>query len=207
MVKTTTDLIAKEGVKPIAYTVLTLLVFSLLGWGFFTFITLVFLIGQFVFFYNPEREPEEGDELAILAPVDGKVKEVVYEEESVKVVIENNLIDPHFIRSPMDITVEKITQIRGLFLPLSNPASKNLNENSTMNFRFKRKKFSLDLQSGLVKVPINFYTQEKEKQLAGKRIGFFGGGVVTLTCPKEIEMKVSSGMNVKAGESLLGFLQ
>ncbi len=203
----TTDLIAQEGFKPILYTVLALFALSILDWDFLLFLGVIFLLGELLFFYNPEREAEESDESAIISPLDGKITDVKYNEDNIEITIENTIVDPHFIRSPIGITVESVDYTRGLFLPTSNDKAVSLNERATISFNHKRKKFSLFLQSGYAKVPISFYPEEKEKVAVSKRIGFFGGGIGILRCPLNSEIKVSSGINIKAGETLLGFVK
>jgi phosphatidylserine decarboxylase len=205
--KTTANLIAQEGIKPILYSVGVLIIFLILDIDFLFFLGTIFTIVQILFFYNPEREPEEVDELAVIAPVDGKIKEINIKENSVEIIIDNSLVDPHFIRSILEIAIEKIQYTRGVFLFRSNKNSNSLNESAILSFKHKRKKFSLILESSYIKFPISFYEKEKAKFLTGKRIGFFGGGIATLICPKEMESKVSVGTNIRAGESLLGFIK
>lgn len=205
--RTTTDLIAKEGIKTVLYTVIALIAFMMLDWGFLSFLASLFLISSLIFFYNPEREAEENDDLAVVSPLEGKVKNIVVKKDTIAVEIENSVIDPHLIRSPLDITAAKSSVKRGLFLFSSNENREALGERGRLEFDSQGRKFSLELLSGYIKFPISFYTDREGVAKRSKRIGFFGGGDGVFHMPKKTDLKISIGDNLRAGETLIGFLR
>ncbi len=202
-----TDLILKEGFKPLFYAFVALVVLFFLGFGLLSLIAVAAIVLIFFFFINPEREPEEEDAFAVIAPIDGKITEIAPHSDGVAITISNFFLDPHLIRAPFDTEIESIKIRHGVFLSLSNPNAQALNQRGEIVFKNKNARFVLTLLNSLINIENSFYVKEREPIKANKRVGFFGGGQGVFHCPKNVDLKVSTGDNLKAGESLIGFIK
>lgn len=200
----TTNIILREGFKPLFFIVIALGIFAILDWGIFALISFFFLALGVIFFLNPEREPEEEDEYTIIAPIDGKIKKIEPREDGVNIFIGNFFLDPHVVRSPFNGNIEKIETRGGLFLPLSNENAKKLNQKSQITFKKDNEKYSLSLLNANFNFMNSFYVKENSYISTSKRVGFFPSGEAIFSCPKNVDLKVSTGDNLKAGETLIG---
>ncbi|MCF6173301.1 MAG: hypothetical protein L3J44_05900 [Campylobacteraceae bacterium] len=98
---TTTELIAKEGWGIVGFyflLFLVALVLNFLPWVFF-----FILLGSIFAFRNFERIPDEDDKMALLSPIDGKIKDIskvisTDGSEYLKLEIRKNILDASLLR-------------------------------------------------------------------------------------------------------------
>lgn len=203
----TTNFILFNGYKPILISFVIFLVLFFLGFDFLSFVMFIVTAIYIVYYLNPEREPEEMDPLAIIAPIDGKITAINPHSDKVEIVISNFFTDIHVIRAPFDCVIEKTKKFTGTNLVLSNPNAKALNTKLCIGFEKNGHKFSLNLTSSIFKIKnLLFFTEGSLIRLA-RRIGFFSGGEAVFICPINVDLKVSVGDNLKGAKTLIGFIR
>ena len=198
--------IAKAGYKYI-FVFLILFLLSLL-FGvlplLFTFLFLFFLY----FFRDPEREPFTDDKLALLSPIDGKIKEVELskfdDNEVAKIVIQKPFFGVGTLRAVSDAKVSDIKRRHGLFLCQAMKISEILNERAIIRFEKDKIKFAMKIIAGVFSRSLEIYNVSALK--ASRKFGFLGSGEVILYLPRDTKICVSVGESVKAA-SLLGYFE
>lgn len=206
---TTTQLIAKEGWKYVAFTLALFLV--ALATGIFEWLFLVLFLVSVYLFRNPERIPVEDDALVILAPIDGKITAIekirnpLFEKgECLKVTVESSFFDVSMVRSPCGVSVENTQRKHGLFLSPSHAHASVVNEQVLLTCKRRDKHLLMRIIAGTFSRKIElFKTRGPLKQ--GQRCGILVDGSVELLLPKDVRIKASMGDSVKAGESVLGY--
>ena len=198
--------IAKAGYK---YIFVFLILFLLsLTFGvlplLFTFLFLFFLY----FFRDPEREPFADDKLALLSPIDGKIKEVGLskfdDNEVAKIVIQKPFFGVGTLRAISDASVTEVKKRHGLFLCQAMKISEMLNERAIIRFEKGNIKFAMKIIAGVFSRSLEIYNITSLK--ASRKFGFLGSGEVILYLPRDTKICVSVGENVKAA-SLLGYFE
>jgi len=208
-----TEIILKEG-YPFVFTSGGLFLLSLI-FHFNAFWQILFfvLFAFFVFFFrNPERIPEDESPGAVISPSDGEILEIVdaispiTKEESVKVSIRLSIFDVHIQRSPVNGEITAKEYIHGLFLSLGNPKASDLNEQNRVLFKSGENKIVVNQIAGFITRRIVDFGLFGRVKL-GERYGMIMfGSQVDLYLPKSCKLKVTEFQKVKAGESLIGFI-
>ena len=203
---TTTEIIAKEGWKYIAFSFAVFLLSV-----YIDFLPWVFL-GLFAFsvyiFRNPERLPNEDDEFALLAPSDGKVSFIEKIEfkgkEYIRVEIDKSILDVSLLRAPTKLSILGTKRRHGLFLPSSSELSKKLGESAFLECKSEFDSLYIVINAGLFSRKIDLFKTIGPLKPA-TRFGLLVEGSVELYVSIETRIKVSIGDEVKAGESVLGY--
>lgn len=198
--------IAKAGYKYI-FIFLILFVLSLL-FGIlpllFTFLFLFFLY----FFRDPEREPFADDRLALLSPIDGKIKEISIskfdDNEVAKIVIQKTFFGVGTLRAVSDSKIADIKRRHGLFLCQAIKISEILNERAIIRFEKENIRFAMKIIAGAFSRSLEISNVTSLK--ASRKFGFLGSGEVILYLPRDTKICVSVGESVKAA-SLLGYFE
>ena len=198
--------IAKAGYKYI-FIFLILFVLSLL-FGIlpllFTFLFLFFLY----FFRDPEREPFTDDRLALLSPIDGKIKEISIskfdDNEVAKIIIQKPFFGVGTLRAVSDAKVTDIKRRHGLFLCQAMKISEILNERAIIRFEKENIRFAMKIIAGVFSRSLEIYNVSTLK--ASRKFGFLGSGEVVLYLPRDTKICVSIGESVRAA-SLLGYFE
>lgn len=212
---TTTQIVAKEGM-PLVFGLwsLTLLIL-LFGESFFAKLFLLGLSAAvFYIFRNPERVPMERGAKVLMAPADGRITSILKvtegpfcNEERLLVSIETSLFNVPIIRSAVSGVVEEAIVKKGAFLPQTQVLAKKLNERALLLIRMDDEtRILLKLVSGSFGNKIGLYPKKEQRIEAGERIGFMIDGLVELYLPLSARIKVGLGDEVRAGESILGYL-
>jgi len=206
-----TEIILKEG-YPYIFTSLALFLISLL-FNFATFWQLVFFVIFCFFLYffrNPERMPEDNSKNAIISPSDGEIIEIsetiapIINKEMIKISIRLSLFDVHIQRVPIHSKITAKEYIHGMFLFLSDKKASELNEQNRVLFE--------GINTVVVNQIAGFITRRivdfgcKEVKLAQRYGMITFGSQVDLYIPKNSKIMVTEFQKVKAGESLIGFL-
>lgn len=198
--------IAKAGYKYI-FIFLILFVLSLL-FGIlpllFTFLFLFFLY----FFRDPEREPFADDRLALLSPIDGKIKEISIskfdDNEVAKIIIQKPFFGVGTLRAVSDAKVTDIKRRHGLFLCQAMKISEILNERAIIRFEKENIRFAMKIIAGVFSRSLEIYNVSALK--ASRKFGFLGSGEIVLYLPRDTKICVSVGESVKSA-SLLGYFE
>lgn len=205
---TTTQLIAKEGWRDVFFAgaifVLAWL-FSFMSWFFF----LVFA-GIAFLYRNPERIAQEEDENAIIAPVDGVVRSIEQVSASdgkkwLKVVIQKRFFDVGVVRSPMEMSLKEVYKKEGLPLASTSSLSPILRAKASFVFQKNASEVRMILYTGAYSRTINF-ASKRGRFKVGERLAFLSEGDVGLLLPLDARIKVVLNDEIKAGESVLGYL-
>ena len=190
--------LAKSGYKGAMVLVALLGVAILLGLGQLGFVFAVALVGWVYMFRNPERVALHLSDNALLAPIDGEIKQIQSVGDKCLITIESKIFDVGVIRSPLNIQNYQISQTYGIPLYFSR---KREFFNSKVEFCFGENKmifFPRFLHFSPLKSSIT--TLER-----GERMGFMKGEVQIEV--KNLETKLNVGDKVRGGESVLGYLQ
>ena len=206
-------MIAKEGYPFVIGTLFIFLFFLLFSSStFLQLITFALFLFMLYFFRDPERFPEDNSKNAIISPSDGVILEIskdispITNKEAIKISIRLSLFDVHIQRAPITSYIKAREYIRGAFLTISSKKASILNEQNRVLF------------SGIDEVVVNqiagFLTRRivmkkriGEKVNVGDRYGMIiFGSQVDLYLPIESDIRVVEFQEVKAGESLIGYL-
>ncbi|WP_299549356.1 hypothetical protein [uncultured Helicobacter sp.] len=202
--KTTTELIAKEGWKPLGVALLAFLFAWLLNWDFLAFVFLIVVLSIAYFYRNLERIAEDIADDCVLAPLDGVIKNIQNKEDGIHLSIKKPICFCGMLRMPLArlgrageaVELERVIGI------------KNGDEiiGERVKIAFKRDNESKK-RLYLTLYPKNFsqlvlYFWDLDFKL-GERLGFFLSGNAELVMPLNSELKVNIGDKIYAGQTLL----
>jgi len=209
-----TEIILKEGYPYIIVSFLIFLI-SLI----FSF-PLIFQLGFFIlflffvyFFRNPERIPQDESDGVIISPSDGTIILItdavspITKEESIKISIRLSIFDVHIQRSPIDGEMRAREYIHGEFLYLSDEKASELNEQNRVLFENDKAKIVVNQIAGFITRRIVMFRDLGKINLAQRYGMIMFGSQVDVYVPKNTVIKVSEFQKVKAGESILGFVE
>ena len=207
-----TEIILKEG-YPFLFISGVLFLISLffkfaLFWQLLFFVVFLFFL---YFFRNPERIAEDESEGAIISPSDGEIIEIIQtkapivNKEMIKISIRLSLFDVHIQRSPIKGEIKAKEYIHGMFLSLNSNKASELNEQHRVLF-VNNAEIVVNQIAGFITRRIVDFEKFGSVKL-GERYGMIMfGSQVDLYVPKNAKIKVTEFQKVKAGESLIGFL-
>ncbi|MGE4293827.1 MAG: phosphatidylserine decarboxylase family protein [Desulfovibrio sp.] len=203
------------GVCPEGYPFLILaafatVIFAVLGWWFFTLLSLALTAFVGHFFRDPERVPPEDAE-AVISPADGRVVKIAREkdplsgEEKQAVCVFMNVFDVHVNRMPVSGKIETIRYIPGKFFNASLDKASTDNERNILEIVGKgNQRFTVVQIAGLIARRIVCWSEKGDKLKRGDRFGMIRfGSRVDLYLPDGFELEVSVGDRVFAGETSL----
>ena len=206
--------VTREGYPFIALAGFITLVFAFLEYELFAIIGIV-LTGFVVnFFRDPERIGPD-DEDVIVSPADGKIiliekvfDEKFLQEHAYKISIFMSVLDVHVNRLPFAGEVERIIYSPGSFYAANTDQAALENENCAIvvstpsNF-----KYAVVQVAGLLARRIVCWTDKGDKLERGARFGMIRfGSRVDVFLPQQVQIEVTSGKRVKAGETVLGYI-
>ncbi|MBN1382730.1 MAG: phosphatidylserine decarboxylase family protein [Deltaproteobacteria bacterium] len=189
---------------------------ALFGIGWLTgllFITAIFCTW---FFRNPERSIPI-DMNAVLSPADGKVIKI--EEDFVsdemaegsfkKVSIFMNIFNVHVNRIPCSGKIAAIGYKKGKFLSANLDKASELNEKNSVLIKMDDGRELLVVQiAGLIARRIVCWLTEGMLVKKGERFGLIRfGSRLEVFFPRDSRISVAVGDKVKAGESIIGYLE
>lgn len=187
------------------------LFFTMTGLHLFQFMTGALLLAVLAIFRNPERNTAETETGGVISSVDGVVLSVeetmVDDHKMTKVTIMNSLWDVSMLRAPFDGVVEGFKVRHGASLPLYNPLADTLNEKVVISFRsHKGDEVYIEHLSEQSCFPIGIELEKSQKLKEGARYGFLAKGRSIIYLPENIRLSVNAGSSVRAGESVIGYL-
>ena len=179
----------------------------LLRWNMAAVLLVCLALFVFSFFRDPERAiPSEAG--AVVSPGDGRVV-VVTEEENAgrpgkRVSIFLAVWNVHMNRSPAAGTITKVEYRRGKFLAAMRERASVENEQNIFTLSTEAGEIVFKQIAGLIARRVVSWKKAGEKVARGERIGLVRfGSRVDLWVPKEAEILVKVGENVKGGSSVL----
>lgn len=199
--------IHKDGWSYIGYSVALFLVLGFLDLEFLQFFSFLLVMFFLYVYRNPERQMPAFEKGGITSPVDGRVSDIQEHKSGIDVTIENSYHDVSVLRVPVGSVVEDITEQKGASLAKASLKSKLLNENITIKFRStNRKMIKVSHISTLNFAGISHDLIKSQKLIQGSRYGMMPKGITIITFPKNTKVNVSIGNEIKACESIIGYL-
>jgi phosphatidylserine decarboxylase len=203
---TSTQIIAKEGWKYLFFLFILWIASFIVDCG--EYVVFFALLFTGFLFRNPERLPSEDDELAILAPCDGKIeaihKEKLNGKDLIKITIKKSLLGVCLVRSPTTANIERTQRRYGLFLPMKSPLSDFLGERAVITCKSKYSDVVLSIYAGIMSRKIEMFKTIGPLKSA-QRFGLLVEGSVVLYVNLDSRIKVAVGDDIRAGESVLGY--
>jgi phosphatidylserine decarboxylase len=159
------------------------------------------------FFRDPERVVPTGPGL-IVSPGDGQVTEAVTFETTdgprQRISIFLSVFDVHVNRSPIAGTITVARYQKGKYLNAMNPASAGENEQNIVTVRGEGFEVTFKQIAGLLARRIVFVPVVGSTIARGERVGLIKfGSRVDVILPAEAELRVTPGVRVKGGASVL----
>jgi phosphatidylserine decarboxylase len=207
--------LAKEGFPFIFIGIGITLVFAVLGWATLTVITSLLTLFVIYFFRDPERHPSKAEN-AVMSPADGRILEIKYVADednplgqlSTKVSIFMNVFNVHVNRIPVKGIVKKISYHPGKFLSADLDKASEQNENNRITLETDDSREILVIQiAGLVARRIACWIEKGDTVETGQRFGLIRfGSRLEVFLPRGSDIAVQVGQKVKAGETVIGYL-
>jgi phosphatidylserine decarboxylase len=182
-------------------------VFYLLQWNFAAVVLVLLALFVFSFFRDPERViPAEAG--AVVSPGDGRVVVVTDEEcegrPGKRVSIFLAVWNVHVNRSPAAGTITKMDYRPGKFLAAMMERASLENEQNVFTLSTEAGEIVFKQIAGLIARRVVSWKKIGDKVARGERIGLVRfGSRVDLWVPKDAEILVKVGENVKGGSSVL----
>jgi phosphatidylserine decarboxylase len=180
----------------------------LLHWDVIAAILVLLALFVFSFFRDPERTiPSEPG--AVVSPADGRVV-VVTEEENAghpgkRVSIFLAIWNVHVNRAPAAGRITKLEYRPGKFLAAMRERASLENEQNVFTLSTEAGEIVFKQIAGLIARRVVSWKKAGETVARGERIGLVRfGSRVDVWLPKEAEILVKVGANVKGGSSVLG---
>ncbi len=226
--QTTTQIIAREGFKPVGFCFILMLLFIFLHFEFLALFAFICAIFCAFIFRNTERIAIYRGNDALIAPCDGIIKDISTKDSTTSILVKINIFDNGIFRVPARITRIKSAFRFGLFIKSDKNLQKILNtKHKVSGFCGNEAIFSITLlpeawnkaniyaldstpKSSEIKGESTRDSGDSTPQdsvLVGDRLGFMKYGYLLLEIHKPCKLLAQRGDNVFAGESLLGKLQ
>lgn len=165
----------------------------------FIMIGIASLLFLFLFFRDPERNPESTNCGDMLSPADGRILRI----EHNKLSIFMNVHNVHVNRAPLEGEIKDIEYKKGSKLPAFSKNS-DRNERNDITITTNAGDVTVTQISGTLVRRIVCYTKKSEKIQRGQRIGMIRfGSRVDVTLPRGYAFIVTRGQRVKAGKTVI----
>ena len=206
--------VAREGYPFIVFAAFATFIVALLGYDLIALITL-FLTGFVIYFFRDPERISPDDEDVVVAPADGKIilVEKIFDDRFVnehvyKISIFMSVFDVHVNRVPFAGEVEKIQYGPGSFYAANTDQAGLANEHCGVIFSTEKNfRYAVVQIAGLLARRIVCWVEKGDTIARGTRFGMIRfGSRVDLYLPQNIQLEVSSGQKVKAGETVIGYL-
>jgi phosphatidylserine decarboxylase len=207
--------VALEGYPLISYAALATLVLAVLGYDLPALACLLLTGFILSFFRDPERIMPEAED-AVVAPADGKILKVekvfderYIQEHAYKVSIFMNVFNVHVNRVPYPGLVSQVIYTPGSFFAADSEhgALKNESNGVIIQTAVADRKLAVVQVAGLLARRIVCWVEKGDALSRGQRLGLIRfGSRVDLYLPQQVQLEVTVGQKVKAGETVLGFL-
>jgi len=207
--------VAWEGIPYIAICLSVAAILFILNWLFFAMVMTV-LSAFIIFFFRDLDRPQIHDEAAILTPADGKVLAVEdlehgddrYPNGAKKISIFMSLFNAHINRIPVDGTITDLSYHPGKFFSANMDKASVHNEHNIITLDAQNKTRIVFVQiAGFIARRIACWVKKGDAVKAGQRFGLIRfGSRLEVYLPPNCTILVTKGQRVKAGQSVLGYL-
>lgn len=204
--KTTTEIIAREGWKAIGIGIVALILCWFFSWECLGFLATLVVLSLLYFYYNPERIPQDTASDVIIAPLDAKITQIESQEEWIYLELKKPPCFCGLLRMPFEGNVKIVKNIKGLL-----GGNDNISQKTTLEFKKDSEKTQLPINSQ-IKMELypsssqySFYFENSSFKIID-RIGFFLQGKIKMYLPKKTELKVNVGDIIRGGSDILGYL-
>jgi phosphatidylserine decarboxylase len=159
------------------------------------------------FFRDPQRTIPDGPGL-VVSPGDGVVTQTVRVETLAgprqRISIFLSVFNVHVNRSPIAGTITEVRYLKGKYLNAMNPDSADRNEQNIVTVRGEGYEVVFKQIAGLLARRIVFLPKVGDGIGRGERVGLIKfGSRVDVLLPVEAELRVTPGMKVQGGASVL----
>jgi phosphatidylserine decarboxylase len=180
----------------------------LLGWWGLAMVGLLLTVCVAFFFRDPERTVPHIP-AAIVSPADGRVMEVVTEDErKYRLSIFLSILDVHVNRAPYAGTVSKVIYTPGQFLAAYRHDASLVNEANSVTIQSRDSEFVVKQIAGVLARRIVCRVQPGDVLEKGQRYGLIRfGSRIDLILPQNAEVVVQVGDIVRGGETILASLK
>ncbi|MDD6055635.1 MAG: hypothetical protein SOW25_01425 [Helicobacter sp.] len=193
--KTTTQIIAKEGYKNLCFVFIALVLCLFFNLKFLAFICGIFFLTLLYFYRNSERIAESIEENVIIAPLDGVIKDIIKDKEKIKIFIKKPICFCSLLRAPFKCEIARVYEVKGL-----------ANGDSTLGERVKFNIYNKNCEMGLIlykKSISNIVFYDGSGFRFTERFGFFLSGNAILELPLSVDLRIQVGDRILAGETLI----
>lgn len=183
-----------------------------LGWWWPAGVLGLAALAALGFFRDPERRPP-GVPGAVLAPADGRVREIrelsdPFVGEAVRVSIFLSPLDVHVNRSPIAALVSEVEYRAGRFLAAYRPEASEENERCRIALQGESARVTVTQIAGVLARRVVCRVRPGDKLRAGERFGLIRFGSRTdLFMPKGTDLRCRPGEQVRGGETIMGVLR
>jgi len=192
-------------------------------------ITALFALFLINFYKDPKRSIPKGNN--IVAPADGRIIRIVNTSKN-GIKIKKNIfgkiktltkdissqcyvisifmspLDAHINRTPIEGTVKSINYKKGRFFKAYDLEKSFENEKNEIIIQNKRLKVKVIQIAGFLARRIKCYVKKWQKVNKGEKIGMIAlSSQTTLIIPVWVDLKVTIGQRVKAGETIIATLK
>ncbi len=169
--------------------------------GLAAFLTAAFMA---FFFRDPERKTP-ADAAAVISPADGRIVEVVDENDFRRISIFLSIFDVHVNRIPVSGKVRRIERKRGKFLAAFKPEASRENEQCEIEIESDHGTIITRQIAGVLARRIVCRLKIGQPVKAGERFGLIRfGSRIDILLPASVEPMISTRQKVRAGMSILG---
>lgn len=206
--------VAREGLSTIFLLGALGWLLSLLGLKQLSIIFFFLTLFTLFFFRNPDRNTTENDD-AVISPADGKIIDIsnqtekdYLDRECLRISIFLSILDCHINRFPVSGEVLGTKYHKGKFVMAFNKHSSELNERLSTFIKSKSGVKLVVVQiAGFLARRIVSDAKLSSEFSQGEKFGMIKfGSRVDLYIPEESKVNVTLGQKVRAGETILAWL-
>lgn len=174
-------------------------------------VSLLVALFSVFFFRNPKRKAP-GDDLAILAPADGRIlaietvnEDIYLKSEAVKISIFLSLFNVHINRVPIKATVDWTKREGFSYLAAYKKEAADTNVRNYLAFASDYGRVLVVQITGFVARRLVCWVQPGDRMASGSRFGLIKFGSCTeVYIPKDTAILVEIGQRVRGGETIIG---
>ncbi len=205
--------VAREGYPFIAIAAFATIVIAIIGYDLIALLGLSLTAFILYFFRDPERVCPEGNDV-LVSPADGKVISIekVFDDKFVKehvykVSIFMNVFNVHVNRIPFRARVDQVIYSPGSFYAANTEQGALENEYCAVILSTPlNKRLAVVQVAGLLARRIVCWATKGDGLERGQRFGLIRfGSRVDLYIPQQVQLEVTAGQKVRAGETVLGY--
>jgi phosphatidylserine decarboxylase len=169
-----------------------------------------------MYFFRDLERPLVKEERAVVTPADGKILSVEklndgdsrFQGSAIKISIFMSIFNSHINRIPIRGRVDHLTYHPGKFFSADNDKASLYNEHNVVTLRTDSKQPIVFVQiAGLIARRIACWVKVGDYVDTGQRFGLIRfGSRLEVYLPPDTRPRVSIGEKVKAGQTIIGYL-